>query len=253
MFESVKYVSSGKFISTGQWMHPDRTIDSYEIIFVIKGEVFINENGKEYHLKENDLLVLEPNTRHFGYKESNGTSFYWMHWLCDDSFSPEVKSFNYTRPYNLSILFTQLLNYSFENAPKEMLDCTARLILGEAYLRKKDTEDMRIANTVADWIKSNSDLHVKVSDVSKNFGYNSDYVSRLFKKAYKKSLKEYIDEVKTEHIKNMLLNTSLTLNEIALSCGFEEYKYFLKFFKYHAKMTPTEFLNVYSGIHVNNK
>ncbi len=253
MLESVRYVSGGKFISRGQWIHPDRIIDSYEVIFVIKGEVFINENGREYRLSENDLLILDPELRHFGYRESSDTSFYWMHWTCDTKLFPDTKELNLSKPYNLSILFSQLLNYTFEKAPSEILDYTARLILGEIYFKSGNDGDIRIANTAADWIRANSDLQIKTSDVSRHFGYNSDYISRLFKRAYKKSLKEYIDEAKTEYIKNMLLNTSMTLNEISSSCGFKEYKYFLKFFKYHTKMTPTEFLGIYSGTHINIK
>lgn len=253
MFESVRYISAGKFISQGAWIHPDRTIDSYEIIFVIKGNVYINEGGKEYALKENDILLLEPNVRHFGYKKSEDTSFYWMHWSCETRLFPEIKSFNSSKPYGLSILFAQLLNYSFEGVPSELSDYTARLILGEIYLRDNDSKEIRIANTVSEWIKANQDRQIKVTDISENFGYNPDYISRLFRRAYRRSLKEYIDEARIEHIKNMLLNTSFTLNEISADCGFEEYKYFLKFFKYHTKMTPTEFLNVYSGTHINNK
>lgn len=253
MLESVKYVSCGKFVSRGEWIHPDRVIDSHEAILVIKGEVFINENGHEYHLTESELLILEPEVRHFGYKTSTNTSFYWMHWSCDKKLFPEVKRLSFENPYSLSILFNQLLNYSFENAPREMMDYAVRLILGEIYLINRSGDENRTVNGISEWIRGNVDRHMKASDVSGQFGYNTDYISRLFKKTYKKSLKEFIDEVKTEHIKNMLLNTSLSLNEVALSCGFEEYKYFLKFFKYHTGMTPTAFLNVYSGTHVNNR
>ena len=44
MFEEIKYTSCGNFISNGQWIHPDRNINSYEIIYVTKGSVYINEN-----------------------------------------------------------------------------------------------------------------------------------------------------------------------------------------------------------------
>lgn len=57
MFETVKYISSGRFISRGQWIHPRRTISSNEIIFVLEGTVNINEDGKEYSLVKNDVLV----------------------------------------------------------------------------------------------------------------------------------------------------------------------------------------------------
>ena len=48
MFETVKYISSGKFISNGEWIHPDRILDSYEMIFVTKGHVYLNENGTDW-------------------------------------------------------------------------------------------------------------------------------------------------------------------------------------------------------------
>ncbi|MBQ2780616.1 MAG: helix-turn-helix domain-containing protein [Clostridia bacterium] len=62
-----------------------------------------------------------------------------------------------------------------------------------------------------------------------------------------------MDEGKILLIKNLLLNTNATLTEVASTCGFEEYKYFLKFFKYHENMTPTEFCNIYAKTHINNK
>ena len=44
MLENVKYDGSGKFISRGEWIHPERIIKSYEIILVTEGEVNIEEN-----------------------------------------------------------------------------------------------------------------------------------------------------------------------------------------------------------------
>lgn len=253
MFENVKYVSGGKFISRGQWIHPDRVIDSYEVILVIKGEVYINEGGKEYALKENDVMLLEPHTRHFGYKSSSDTSFYWMHWSCGKNLFPNIKTCTLVDRYGISSLFNRLLNYSSRNVMNEIQDYTARLILGEIHINRSQSNEGKVANTIAEWIRTNSDTQIKTKDVSEHFGYNSDYISRLFKKAYNKSLKEYIDESKTEYIKDLLLNTNYTLNEVASLSGFEEYKYFLKFFKYHTKITPTEFCDLYSKIHTNNR
>lgn len=253
MFESAEYLSSGKFVSRGDWLHPDRVIDSYEVIFVIGGEVFINENGTEFALKSNDLLLLEPQVRHFGYKSSKNTSFYWMHWSSSRNLLSGLKSCHIESPYNLSLLFSQLLHYSADSVLPECLDYITRLILAEVYENDVKTTDSKLVNNIADWIRANSDILLKTSDIADHFGYNNDYLSRLFKKYYGKSLKKYIDEAKLNYIKNQLLNTNATLNEVAVACGFEEYKYFLKFFKYHEKMTPTEFCATYSKTHINNR
>ncbi len=253
MFETARYDGCGKFVSRGEWLHPDRMIESYEIIFVVEGAVHIQENGVNYTLGANDLLLLEPNLRHFGYKTSQNTSFYWMHWLSDQNLLPQVKCCHIDTPHNLSLLFGRLAHYAADDVLPEMRDYMVRLILAELHLMQRKTAESRVANQVIEWIRANSDLPLKTSEVAEHFGYNSDYLSRLLKKNGGKSLKQYIDEGKMLLIKNLLLNTNATLAEVAATCGFEEYKYFLKFFKYHENMTPTEFCNIYTKTHINNK
>ena len=252
MFENIKYVSSGKFVSKGMWIHPDRIINSFEIIFVIEGTVFINENGVEYTLVKNDLLILDPGLRHFGYRESSDTSFYWVHWTGSCPL-PEEKKLCIGMPYDLSLLFSQLLHYSNGVSLRESMDYITRLILAAVCRAWSESTESRMVNNIAQWIKNNSDVMIKTSDVARQFGYNADYLSRLFTRYYNKSLKKYIDQSKLQFIKTQLLNTNYTLREISDACGFSEYKYFLKFFKYHENLTPTEFCNTYYKTHINNK
>ena len=146
MFEQLKYISSGKYISRGKWKHPDRIIDSYELIFVIKGKVFINEDGIEYELCENDILFLEPGVRHYGFKESSDTSFYWLHWSNYEHL-PQYKKQKIENTYNLSLLFNQLLHYSMENFFPETLDYITRLIVADVYSDSIKSSKNKIVNT----------------------------------------------------------------------------------------------------------
>ena len=65
-------------------------------------------------------------------------------------------------------------------------------------------------------------------------------------------LKQYISETKLCRIKTLLLSPDYSLQEIASMTGFSEYKYFLKFFRYHEGSTPTEFRSLYFNTHMNN-
>ena len=73
------YCFGGLFKSEDSWIHPDALINTNEIIFVTKGTVFIEEDGAEYTLRENDVLYLEKGKPHGGFKESCGVEFYWIH------------------------------------------------------------------------------------------------------------------------------------------------------------------------------
>lgn len=251
MFENVKYCSCGKFISRGEWSHPDRVIETFEAIFVTEGVVYINEDGVEHILNPNQVLLLEPNKRHFGYKTSKDTSFFWLHWINSPDILLETKHLKLDNAYNISLLFRQLLEYRNQIGYPERLDYLTRLILIELSESGKNAHKNQLAERAAAWIRANSDISLKASDVALHFGYNTDYLNRIFKKTYGKTLKEYIDIMKINHIKYLMLTTNQTLAEIADKSGFEEYKYFLKFFKYHEGITPSEFYGTYSASYTN--
>ena len=111
MYENVTYCGAGKFVSHGEWIHPDRIINSYELIFVLDGTVYINEDNVQYQLKKNDVLLLEPTLRHFGYKKSSNTSFFWVHFTGLPQINAKLKYQTLSDSYNLSLLFKQLLHY----------------------------------------------------------------------------------------------------------------------------------------------
>ena len=134
----------------------------------------------------------------------------------------------------------------------ERLDYLTRLILLECFsTSKKEDHANRIILEIAAWISANRDTPLKVSLVSKHFGYNADYLCRIFKAHFGKSLKEYLDKIKIDHVKQVLLTSNMSLKEVAYNTGFSDYKYFLKFFKYHEGITPTQFLKSYPKTHIN--
>ena len=74
---SVSYLYSGLFETQEEWSHPHRVIDSYEILYVVAGEVYLEEEGERFSLKAGDVYLLRPDCRHGGYRISRGkTSFY---------------------------------------------------------------------------------------------------------------------------------------------------------------------------------
>jgi len=104
----VQYASSGHFISDGQWIHPKRIINSYEIIFVLKGEVAIGEDDALYILHENELLLLEPGKCHYGLYETENVEFYWLHFMADEK--PPFKHFMPRESFEIKSQLKRLLH-----------------------------------------------------------------------------------------------------------------------------------------------
>ena len=76
---------AGLFYTDKEWTHPKTSIETYEIVLVVNGTVYIEEDGERYTLHQNDLLVLDPKKTHGGFAASTGiTSFYWVHFYTSD-------------------------------------------------------------------------------------------------------------------------------------------------------------------------
>ena len=253
MFEDVKYCGAGKFISNGEWIHPDRVIDSREMIIVTKGEVFLNENGVAYPLKPDEILILEPGLRHFGYKSSTNTEFFWLHWQGGPGLPANLKHRKIENSYGIFLYFRQLLDARVTHKTSEGIDYLTRLILMEFFLNSTQPVVNRTAEKIAAWINANCHTAISERRIAEEFGYNPDYLNRLFKASFGKTIKQYMDDKRMEHIKGLMLREDLPLKEVATRCGFSDYKYFLKFFKYHEKQTPTEFYKLYAKMHINSR
>ncbi|MBE6553319.1 MAG: AraC family transcriptional regulator [Ruminococcaceae bacterium] len=258
MLETVKYQNGGRFTSREEWIHPARIGRSYELIVMIEGEAWIEEDGIPFDLKEGDVLFLEPEKQHRGYRPSDArVSFYWFHFdEIPKDFVTEIKK--HMQPFDRYTVFSlcrQLLRCVSMQYDPPILHALFYTLLGELAMQGRQAvcERSPLAVRVCEWIRINSDRVLTVNDVSEQFGYNVDYLSRLFCKTYGHGLKAEIDRRRLDDMKRLLLESDLTLSAIAERTSGGDYKLFLKFFKYHEGITPSDFRRLYSEMHTNNR
>lgn len=251
MLENVNFLWCGLFSSQEEWIHPDVTINSWEMILVVSGTVHIQVGDSVYAVKKDGVLLMPPGVRHAGTQVSTGVSFYWIHFTeCPLGLLYLAQS----ESYHLTLLLRQTLHFcnALDRNPLAC-DYLARLVLMELEAQSRKTVGNRLAHEVASWIRHNVDRPIRTAEVAKYFRYNPDYLNRLFHKEFGVSLKSYIDRMRMERIKGMLLNSRDPVQMVAEQCGFSDYKCFLKFFKRHQHVSPSEFRNTYYYIDINNK
>lgn len=90
-------------------------------------------------------------------------------------------------------------------------------------------------------VEENESKNLRVADYSDTLGISSKTLNTITQSIVGKSAKEFIDEVSIKQIKRLLINTSLSIKEIAYNSGFEETTNFFKYFKRHVGMTPEQF------------
>ena len=90
-------------------------------------------------------------------------------------------------------------------------------------------------------------------EIAQNFGYNTDYIGKYFKKARGIGLKEYLTAQRIKLAKDLLLTTDMSVKQISRELGYGEENLFIKFFTYHEKISPAAFKAKYCNTHINNK
>ena len=256
MFENAYVINAGKFTSRGAWVHPTTTISTTEIIVNTEGRWSMREGERQYEVAPGCVLILEPGVEHGGILPTEErVTFYWIHVGRQCPILPELERFFSLRePLQTALLCQQILYYMEMGFPDDVRDSLLHVLLAELMSQcHTDSGESALAWRIREWVRINADRAVTVPETAEHFGYNDDYVSRLLRRYYGKGVKAIISEYKLNRIKYLLLESNKTLAEIADETGFSDYKLFLKFFRYHAGCTPSEFRQVYYAGHTNNR
>lgn len=87
--------------------------------------------------------------------------------------------------------------------------------------------------------------NTQVQYYAKALGVSTKTLNTVTKTIVHKSAKAFIDEICTKQIKRLLINTNLSIKEIAYTMGFYESTNFYKYFKRQTKSTPDHFRNTF--------
>lgn len=82
----------------------------------------------------------------------------------------------------------------------------------------------------------NEDLSLKV--LANDFNINSSYLGQLFTKEVGISFSDYLNTQKNNKAKELILNTNMKINDIALKVGYTDTSYFYRKFKKHFGVSP---------------
>ncbi len=91
------------------------------------------------------------------------------------------------------------------------------------------------------YIQSHFKEKIELQDVADHVYLSPAYFSRLFKEKTGDTFKSYLNKVRIQQSKNLLLNTKESLVEIGATLGFEEQSYFTRVFKSIVGVSPGKY------------
>ncbi|MCX6993296.1 MAG: AraC family transcriptional regulator [Kiritimatiellaeota bacterium] len=260
--------NAGLFISRGCGSHPDRVIDSYELIFVRKGRLDMQEQGRAFVIETGQTLVLWPGRRHGGTRPyPRDLSFYWIHFriapwkkhLPPKNRIVVPQQAAVRRPDRLAELYHRFINDQEEGAlqpiPAALL---VMLILCEAADMglppiKTDSTAHVLAERAAAFSTAHFQSAISTAEIAGELHCNPDYLGRIFRQVKGITLTDFIHQRRLREARALLRESALNVDQIAQACGFQKAGYFRRIFRRHEGMPPLAYRRLYARTHINTR
>lgn len=110
--------------------------------------------------------------------------------------------------------------------------------LNQVILSKEDHE---LLFNIAKYLEKNYHNSIDIKTLEQLFYIGRSKLSQIFKAKFNMSITEYIRNIRLNHAKNFLENTSLSILDIAKLVGYKNQGSFAEFFKIETGFTPTQF------------
>lgn len=111
----------------------------------------------------------------------------------------------------------------------------------EGFPQNLENKKIPKLKTVISFINENYALPITLTDMAASAEMSPKYFCYFFKEMTNKTPVEYLNFYRVEKSAKMLLNTDLSVTDIAFSCGFNDLSYFIKIFKQIKGITPAKF------------
>ncbi len=246
----------------------------FQIVYVVKGEVCLNQFWAHYILQEGEIHIIHPYDVHSFHGISDNTllilSFdteYFSHvfphfglnlyttnvqglpmsktdLIRDQIFTITYETYKKTTGYSSKInnaavsLFTALSNY-FRGFFIDETD------LSFIHRPSKDYYQTDRMSRIVQYVYANYQYKISLSDIAERENLNSYYLSHIFHKHVGMNFRDFLTLVRVEKSVIPILSTKKSISQISQDVGFSDAKYFVKPFSeylgYHPKEYRTRF------------
>ena len=251
------------------------------LIVVLKGTMYLRVDGENVVVQSGQYILLRAGEEHEGWKASEGElSYFWVHFSEQPAEGVENPENYYHFPtlgmlpatQRVTTLFRQLLDLSrtWQEEQGQMLDyCCSTLLMeltlemhreshkgevieaGEKMEQAKPQVQQAIREA-ADYITMNCHKQMDPAMVAQHLHYNPDYFASLFRKQTGMTITQYLNKMRIELAKRLLVNENVSIKEAAYSSGFQDEKYFMRIFKRQEGMTPLAYKTAFQKSFINH-
>lgn len=108
-------------------------------------------------------------------------------------------------------------------------------------LKYIDDGSNRLVREVSRYVMQYFPENISLSKAGAALDVNPEYLSTQFRQVTGMTFREYLNRVRIEEARRLIVHTDYTILEIAIACGFRDQSYFTKIFKKFTGKTPRQY------------
>ncbi len=224
------------------------------------GSGWLEMNGRTYELLEGSAFFIPANMPHCYYPDGDIWDVRWM--VPGGSGLPEVYRKFHLEEGGVFMLqdesgLDRILNQmrtALINHPKHGTVLAAgfvypfimEFVYQTTLYAVPEQEELPYAHQVLalkEYIGNHFMYPITLDDLCKVVPVSHQHLCRMFKEALGMRPMEYINGVRIEMAKSLLIYSDFSVREVGEKCGFQNTNYFGRVFKAHEHMTPLEYRN----------
>ena len=246
--------------------------DEQEITFVSQGSIEVAVSGKRYILGKNDGIFINSGVLHKYISGEKNVLCVMPNVVFHPSFICGSEDNSLRRKYVSPVLNSAGLSHHVFRANKksdepflkciysaheiaenqnwgyefklrtELSELTLLLCsIAGKYKNIEPSSDIYRIRTMMDFIKGNFSSRITLEDIAASAGVSVRECQRCFEKNLSTSPISCVIDMRIDHARELLLNTTESISEICAKCGFSNQSYFTKTFRLYTGFPPLKF------------
>ncbi|WP_299737074.1 GlxA family transcriptional regulator [uncultured Roseobacter sp.] len=182
-----------------------------------------------------------------------------IHWENQDSFSEEFQEVDLTKSVFVvdgnrmttaggTSSIDLMLKLIADHQGEELANMVADQLIYASIRTDQDTQRLSVPtrigvrhpklSKVIQMMEGNIEEPISPSILAKNVGMSTRQLERLFRRYLNRSPKRYYMELRLQKARNLLMQTDMSVINVALACGFASPSHFSKCYRSHYDTTP---------------
>lgn len=239
--------------------------DHFKIHYIHEGKGIFQLNNITYHLSKGQGFLITPGTiAYYKADKDNPWTYSWTafnginaeFYLKNAGLSKDKPIFTVKDEKLIESCFIQMFEAGAMKKGKDMAFQGSLYLFLSLLIENSDSKEElhkpynskeNYSQKALEFIKKNYSRDMKIADIAAYIGIDRKYLATIFKEKLYKNPQQFLIDYRLEKASELIINSELSISDIARSVGYKDPLLFSKLFKKNRGVSPKNYRNKFEN------